>query len=149
MKNIIKFGKLLDRVRYQGNWTKETFVSLASKVEVSKSEASRFYEALVLEGFLVKSKDARKMTPTFDINIWHNEDAKNNIVKRVLANNIIFLKRGRVKGKKYSSNTITAVVVAEPVNPLAKVSSKDLVAELRNRGFIVSCKKEITIIEEL
>lgn len=148
MKNIIKFGKLLDRVRYQGSWNKETFMSLASKADVSKSEASRFYEALVLEGFLVKSKDHRKMTPTFDINIWHNEDAKNNIVKRILANNLIFLKRGRVKGKKYST-AITAVVVAEPVNPLAKISSKDLVAELRNRGFVVSCKKEITITEEL
>lgn len=148
MKNIIKFGKLLDRVRYKGSWTKETFVSLASKVEVSKSEASRFYEALVLEGFLVKSKDHRKMTPTFDINIWHNEDAKNNIVKRVLANNIIFLKRGRVKGKKCPA-AITAVVVAEPVNPLAKISAKDLVAELRSRGFEVTCKKSVTIIEEL
>ena len=148
MKNIIKFGKLLDRVRYQGNWNKETFAALASKADISKSEASRFYEALVLEGFLVKSKDHRKMTPTFDINIWHNEDAKNNIVKRVLANNLIFLKRGRVKGKKYS-NAITAVVVAETVNPLAKIASKDLVAELRSRGFIVSCKKEITITEEL
>lgn len=148
MKNIIKFGKLLDRVRYQGSWNKETFMSLASKADVSKSEASRFYEALVLEGFLVKSKDHRKMTPTFDVNIWHNEDAKNNIVKRILANNLIFLKRGRVKDKKYS-NAITAVVVAEPVNPLAKIASKDLVAELRSRGFIVSCKKEITITEEL
>lgn len=50
MKTIIKFGKLLDRVRYQGQWSENSFRKLAEKCEISKSEASRFYKALLKMG---------------------------------------------------------------------------------------------------
>lgn len=146
-EKIIAFGKLLNRVKFQNTWNPETFAACAAKTEgVSKSESIRFYKALVELGYLVKI--GRSFKPTFDAKIWHDEDFRSNIIKNILDEYPIVQKRGRIRGKKYS-NTITAVVVTEPVNPLARISSKDLVAELRNRGYIISCKKEITIVEEL
>jgi hypothetical protein len=147
MKKIIAFGKLLDRVRYQGSWSRETFIKVSEKAEVTKSEASRFHDALVHLGYLVPSKDRRKTTPTFDVNVWHNEDAKHTIIRRVLADYPVIQKRGRVKGKVYTK-PVTAIAIV-PVNPLANISAKDMVAELRSRGFVVSCKKEVIITEEL
>lgn len=147
MKKIIAFGKLLDRVRYQGSWSRETFIKVSEKAEVTKSEASRFHDALVHLGYLVPSKDRRKTTPTFDVNVWHNEDAKHTIIRRVLADYPVIQKRGRIKGKVYTKSTTVVAVV--PTNPLANISAKELVSELRNRGFEVTCKKSVTIIEEL
>ena len=56
-------------------------------------------------------------------------------------------KRGRVKGKVYTT-PVTAVAVVK-TNPLANISAKDMVAELRSRGFEITCKKKIVIVEEL
>ena len=41
------------------------------------------------------------------------------------------------------------VVVEETVNPLEYFTSQDLVAELRNRGYTVTCAREIITIETL
>lgn len=147
-EKIIAFGKLLNRVKFQNTWNPETFATCASKTEgVSKSESIRFYKALVELGYLVKV--GRSFKPTFDAKIWHDEDFRSNIIKNILDEYPIVQKRGRVRGKVYDKHVSTAIVVSKPVNPLDNFPSKNLVAELRNRGYIISCKKEITIVEEL
>lgn len=146
-ETLIAFGKLLNRVRFQGTWNPDTFMKCSSKTDnVSKSEASRFYKALVELGYLVKI--GRSYKPSFDTRIWHDDDYRLNIIKNILEDQPVIQKRGRVKGKIYKPVT-TAVVVPEPVNPLSSISAKELVAELRNRGFEVTCKKVITVVEEL
>lgn len=147
-ETLIAFGKLLNRVRFQGTWNPETFMKCSSKTDnVSKSEAFRFYKALVELGYLVKS--GRTYKPSFDTRIWHDDDYRLNIIKNILEDQDIIQKRGRVKGKIYNRPVTTAIVVPEPVNPLASISAKELVAELRSRGFEVTCKKVVTVIEEL
>lgn len=149
MKKIIAFGKLLSRVRHSGIWNEETFHSESEKAGVTKSEAIRFYKALIKSGCLVKGKDKRRYTPVFDSKIWHNEDAKNHLVKRILSDNDIIQKRGRVKGVKYPVKKIETTAIVVSVNPLDKFSATDLVMELRSRGFEVTCKRSVTVVEEL
>lgn len=145
---LIAFGKLLNRVRFQGTWNPETFMKCSSKTDnVSKSEAFRFYKALVELGYLIKS--GRTYKPSFDTRIWHDDDYRLNIIKNILEDQPVIQKRGRVKGKVLDKLAPRVLVVSEPVNPLASISAKELVAELRNRGFEVSCKKVITVVEEL
>lgn len=145
---LLAFSKLLNRVKFQNNWSLSTFEKCAERTDgVTKSEATRFYKAIVELGYLVKS--GRSYKPAFDIKVWHDEDFRLNIIKNILEEHPVIQQRGRVKGKVYSKTVVTDVVVAKPTNTLEKISSKELVAELRNRGFIVSCKKEIVIIEEL
>lgn len=145
-EKLLAFSKLLNRVKFQNNWSLNTFAICAERTDgVSKSEAIRFYKAIVNLGYLVKS--GRSYKPTFDNKVWHDEDFRINIIKNILEDQPVVQKRGRVKGKLYTK-PVTAVAVI-PVNQLASISSKELVAELRNRGFIVSCKKEIIITEEL
>lgn len=147
-ETLIAFGKLLNRVRFQGTWNPETFMKCSSKTDnVSKSEAFRFYKALVELGYLIKS--GRTYKPSFDTRIWHDDDYRLNIIKNILEDQPVIQKRGRVKGKVLDKLAPRVLVVSEPVNPLASISAKKLVAELRNRGFEVSCKKVITVIEEL
>ena len=147
-ETLIAFGKLLNRVRFQGTWNPDTFMKCSSKIDnVSKSEASRFYKALVELGYLVKI--GRSYKPSFDTRIWHDDDYRLNIIKNILESQPVIQKRGRVKGKVYDKPVTTAVIISEPANTLDKFSSKELVAELRNRGFEVTCKKVITVVEEL
>lgn len=147
-ETLIAFGKLLNRVRFQGTWNPDTFMKCSSKTDnVSKSEASRFYKALVELGYLVKI--GRSYKPSFDTRIWHDDDYRLNIIKNILESQPVIQKRGRVKGKIYDKPVTTAVVVSKPVNTLVSISAKELVAELRNRGFEVTCKKVVTVIEEL
>lgn len=146
-EKLIAFSKLLNRVKFQNTWNPDTFSKCADKTEnVSKSEAIRFYKALVELGYLVKS--GRVFKPSFDTKIWSDEDYRLNIIKSILEDQPVIQKRGRVKGKVYNK-TIAAVVVTEPAHPLEKFHSKDLVAELRRRGFEVICKRSVTIVEEL
>ena len=146
-ETLIAFGKLLNRVRFQGTWNPETFMKCSSKTDnVSKSEAFRFYKALVELGYLIKS--GRTYRPSFDTRIWHDDDYRLNIIKNILNDYPVIQKRGRIKGKVYNK-PVTAVIIPEPVNHLASISAKELVAELRSRGFEVSCKRSITVIEEL
>lgn len=146
-EKIVAFGKLLNRVKFQNSWSIATFENCASRTDgVSKSEAIRFYKALIHLGYLIKS--GRGYKPSFDVRVWHDDDFRLNIIKNILEDQPVVQKRGRVKGKIYMPVT-TAVVVPEPVNPLSSISAKELVAELRNRGFEVTCKKVITVVEEL
>lgn len=144
-EKLLSFSKLLNRVKFQNNWSVGTFTLCAERTDgITKSEAIRFYKAIVNLGYLVKS--GRNYKPTFDNKVWHDDDFRLNIIKNILDDQPVIQKRGRVKGKLYTKPTVVAVV---PVNPLANIPAKDMVAELRNRGFEVSCKKSVTIIEEL
>lgn len=147
-EKLLAFSKLLNRVKFQNNWNSTTFESCSEKTEnVTKSEAFRFYKVLVELGYLVKS--GRTYKPAFDSKIWHNEDYRHNIIKNILEDQPIIQKRGRVKGKVYDKPKEAVVEIVKFVNPLESISSKDLVSELRNRGFEVSCKKIVTVVEEL
>lgn len=70
----------------------------------------------------------------------------------------IIQKKGPVKGAHYSKRTLShveeveavvEVVQEEVVNPLAYFSPQDLVAELRDRGYTVTCAREIITVETL
>lgn len=146
-EKLIAFSKLLSRVRFQGTWNVDTFEKCAEKVEnISKSEALRFYKALIELGYLVKS--GRSYKPAFDTKLWHDDDYRLNIIKNILEDQPVIQKRGRVKGKVYDQPKEVAEV-ANPVNPLESFSSTDLVNELRSRGFEVTCKRSVTVVEEL
>ena len=146
-EKLLAFSKLLNRVKFQNNWNSTTFESCSEKTEnVTKSEAFRFYKALVELGYLVKS--GRTYKPAFDSKIWHDEDYRLNIIKNILEDQPVIQKRGRVKGKIYDIPKEVAVVVTKH-NPLESISSKDLVMELRSRGFEVICKRSVTVVEEL
>lgn len=147
-EKLIAFSKLLNRIKFQNIWNSDTFAACADKTEnVSKSEAIRFYKALVELGYLVKS--GRVFKPSFDTKLWHDEDYRLNIIKNILEDQPVIQKRGRVKGKVYDKPKETVFEVVKFANPLEDISSKDLVNELRNRGFEVSCKKVVTVVEEL
>lgn len=152
----IALGKLLDRVRVQNSWSKDSFIKAATHVaNVSKSEACRFFHALVEMNLLTPGSDRRKLSPNFDTIIWRNEDKRIGFVKEILEiyPNIL-QSRGRVKGKHYTKRTVshveeTEITIEETVNPLAYFEPQDLVTELRNRGYAVTCVKEIVTIETL
>lgn len=158
----IALGKLLDRVRVQNEWNAVSFIRAASHVKnVSKAEAARFYKALTDLNLLIPGTDKRRLTPNFDILIWRNEDRRIGFVREILEMypNII-QKKGPVKGTHYSKRTVShveeeveiapiEVIQEEIVNPLAYFSPQDLVAELRDRGFTVTCAREIITVETL
>ena len=152
----IALGKLLDRVRIQNSWSKESFHTAATHVaNISSSEAIRFFKALVEMNLLRPASDRRKLSPNFDTIIWKNEDKRIGLVKEILEiyPNIL-QSRGRVKGKHYPKRVPTEITVTESleietVNPLEYFSSQDLVTELRNRGFTVTASRQIITVEEL
>lgn len=145
-EKLLAFSKLLNRVKFQNNWSSDSFADCAKRTDgISSSEGLRFHKALVSLGYLVKSGRSNK--PVFDTRIWNDEDFRLNIIKNILEDQPVIQKRGRVKGKIYLPKE-TAVVVVQH-NSLESISSKDLVNELRNRGFEVTCKKIITVVEEL
>lgn len=147
-EKLIAFGKLLNRVKFQNIWNSDTFAACAEKTEgVSKSEAIRFYKALVELGYLIKS--GRIFKPVFDTKIWSDEDFRLNIIKNILQDQPVIQKRGRVKGKVYDQPKEEIIEVANPVNPLESFAAEDLVKELRSRGFEVTCKRSVTVVEEL
>lgn len=141
----LALGKLLDQVRFQNKWNEATFKTVAHTVGISKSEASRFYRALVELNLVTFDKHRRTMVAQININIWKNEDRKLMLIKEIMD---MFpnlqQSRGRVKGKEY-----TKKIEQEAKNPLKKFSASELVTELRNRGFKVSATREVTTIEEL
>lgn len=160
----IALGKLLDRVRVQNSWSKESFHTAATHVaNISPSEAIRFFKALVEMNLLQPASDKRKLSPNFDTIIWKNEDKRIGFVKEILETYPNILQsRGRVKGKHYpkkkedilypiacSSESEVIEIMEEVVNPLSYFEAKDLVEELRNRGFTVTASRQIITIEEL
>lgn len=147
-ERLIAFSKLLNRIKFQNTWNSDTFAACADKTEnVSKSEAIRFYKALVELGYLVKS--GRVFKPSFDTKIWHDEDYRLNIIKNILEDQPVIQKRGRVKGKVYDKPKEVAIEIVKFVNPLEDFDATDLVNELRSRGFEVTCKRSVTVVEEL
>lgn len=159
----IALGKLLDRVRVSNSWNKDSFYSAAAHVvNVNKAEAIRFYDALLAMDLLRPGNDRRKNIPNFDSIIWKNEDARINLIRDIIGCfPDIVQHRGRVAGKKYAkvSGTIPEVVKEtipeiaciqeDVINPLSIYEAIMLVEELRNRGFSVTCTRQLTIIEEL
>lgn len=130
---------LLNQVRLENKWNESTFIKVANSSGISKSEASRFYKALVEMQLIIYDKQRHGMVPQFDQNIWKNEDNKAMLIKEIME---MFPNlqqtRGRVKGKQYEMKT-----------SLANYSPKELVSELRKRGYKVSATKEIITVEEL
>jgi hypothetical protein len=86
---------------------------------------------------IIYDKQRHGMMPQFDSNIWKNEDSKMMLIKEIME---MFpnLQRARGRGKQY-----------EAKSSIANYSSKELVNELRKRGYKVSAIKEIITVEEL
>lgn len=157
----IALGKLLDRVRVQNSWSKESFVKAATHVtNVTKSEACRFFHALDDMNLLVPGSDKRRLTPNFDTIIWKNEDKRIGFVKEILEMYPNILQsRGRVKGKIYPKRPIThveeveatviEVAQEETINPLDCFEEHELVEYLRSKGWVVNAYREKTVIETL
>lgn len=156
----IALGKLLDRVRVQNSWSRESFHTAATHVaNISPSEACRFFKALVEMNLLQPASDRRKLSPNFDTIIWKNEDKRIGFIKEILEMYPNILQsRGRVKGRHYPKRTIShteeivapiEIVQEEVVNPLEYFTAQDLVTELRNRGYVVTCAREVITIETL
>ena len=156
----IALGKLLDRVRVQNSWSKDSFVKAATHVtNVTKSEACRFFHALDDMNQLVPGSDKRRLTPNFDTIIWKNEDKRIGFVKEILEMYPNILQsRGRVKGKHYpkriishteESTTALEVVQEDVINPLDCFEEHELVEYLRSKGWVVNIYREKTVIETL
>ncbi len=158
----IALGKLLDRVRVQNSWSKDSFIKASTHVaNITKSEACRFFHALDDMNLLIPASDKRRLAPNFDTIVWKNEDKRIGLVKEVLElHPDILQSRGRVKGKHYpkkevlevsisDNNEVTILPQEEIVNPLAYFTAQDLVAELRDRGYVVTCAREVVTIETI
>lgn len=145
----LALGKLLNRVRVQNTWNEATFTNNAESSGVSKSEASRFYKALVDMGLLRFDKQRKAMIANFNVTIWQNEDTKLGLIRDLMAMFPLKQQRGRVKGKVYPVKTAPEVTNVVETNPLSQFSAQDLVAELRRKGYEVIAKKQVVITEEL
>jgi hypothetical protein len=153
----IALGKLLDRVRVQNAWSKDSFHDAAKHVaNVSPAEAVRFFKALTKTAYLKPGSDKRRLTQNFNASIWKNQDAMLAVVKEVLGlNDNIVVSRGPKLGSHRKPKTVPTETVAieivpeEVVNPLEYFTAQDLVAELRNRGYAVTCAREVITIETL
>lgn len=146
----IALGKLLDKVRVQNQWNINSFREASTHVvNISKSEASRFYQALVNANLLIPGSDKRKLAPNWEQRIWRNEDARIGFIREILEiNPDIVQKRGPKFTKVEQPVTIEEpVVIEEPI--LSSFTAQQLVEELRKRGYIVTATKEITVIEQL
>jgi acyl transferase domain-containing protein len=130
---------LLNQVRLENKWNESTFIKVANPSGLSKSEASRFYKALIEMQLIIYDKQRHGMVPQFDQNIWKNEDNKTMLIKEIME---MFPNlqqtRGRVKGKQYEVKT-----------SLANYSPQELANELRKRGYEVSARRKIITVEEL
>ena len=152
----LALGKLLDRVRANNSWSKNSFKEASTHViGVSKSEAFRFYKALI-EMDQLRINANKRVSANFDVTIWKNEDKKLSLIKDILEMFPIAQHRGRVKGKSYPKKnaapavtTMAEVVLQEEINPLSAFSAQDLVRELRERGYVVSAKRQVMVMEEL
>lgn len=150
----IALGRLLDRVRVQNEWNEKGFINASTHIEnVSKSEATRFFKALVELNLLIPSSNKRKLKSNFEVIIWKNEDARIKLMQEVIeCHPEILKKKGRQFGHCYPRKKVQEeilVVQEEVVNPLEYFSPQDLVAELRSRGFTVTASRQIITVEEL
>lgn len=142
---------LLRRVKVQNNWSALQFATSAKTIDkLNSSEAVRFHKALADNGYL-EAIGKRKFKLKLNVNVWKNDDSMLVFVKEVLELIPDFTKqRGRKPSWMTAGGTIVPVKDPEPeeiIQPskLEEFSSKDLVEELRKRGWEVKCTK----IEEL
>lgn len=159
----LALGHLLDRVKFTNKWSDTTFTNAAKSAGLTKSEAYRFYKALVEMKLLVFDKHRRTTIAYFDVQIWRNEDMKMMLIKDIMEMfPDIQQQRGRVKGKHYPAKTVVVVepeveeetcdeeeVCDEEINPLANFTPQELADELRSRGFVVTATREVVKTEEL
>ena len=147
----LALSKLLNHVKVQNSWSVASFEKCAKSSGVTKSEASRFYKALVEMGLLRFDRQRRAMIANFNVAIWQNEDTKLGLIKDLMAMYPLKQQRGRVKGKSYpaKAKTIVEVVAEADINPLSQFSAADLVAELRRRNYEVTARKQVITMEEL
>lgn len=152
----IALGKLLDRVRVQNSWSKDSFHDAAKHVaNVTPAEATRFFKALTKTEYLKQGSDKRRLTQNFKQHIWKNQDAMIAVVKEILETEDITRSRGPKKGSHRKPKTTTEtpivleIVPEEVVNPLEYFTAQDLVAELRSRGYAVTCAREVITVETL
>lgn len=152
----IALGRLLDRVRVQNSWSKDSFHDAAKHVaNVTPAEAARFFKALTKTEYLKQGSDKRRLTQNFKQHIWKNQDAMIAVVKEILETEDITRSRGPKLGSHRKPKTVTTepmeieIIPEEVVNPLEYFTPQDLVTELRNRGFTVTASRQIITIEEL
>lgn len=152
----IALGRLLDRVRVQNSWSKDSFHDAAKHVaNVTPAEAARFFKALTKTEYLKQGSDKRRLTQNFKQHIWKNQDAMIAVVKEILETEDITRSRGPKLGSHRKPKTVTTepmeieIIPKEVVNPLEYFTPQDLVTELRNRGFTVTASRQIITIEEL
>lgn len=146
----IALGTLLNRVRVSNSWSSESFMTEAKKVNnLTSAEAYRFYKALVDNNYLLPGTNKRKLSPQFDVSIWRNEDAKIDFVISVINSIPDFIKpRGRKPKVFFTGNSNSEILVAvDEINSLSSYTAQQLVQELRNRGYFITCTRQIT--EEL
>jgi hypothetical protein len=154
----LALGKLLTEVYHLNTWSEETFTQCASKAHVARTEAIRFYQALVEMNLLKFDKQRQAFIANFDVVIWKDEDAKLGLIRELMEMFQIRLPKGPTKGPKKSAKEVepkaknmaeAALLLQAEINPLSQFSAQDLVDELRNRGYEVKASKVITTIEEL
>ena len=163
---MIALGRLLDRVRVLNkSWSIDTFREASTHVaNVSKSEATRFQQALLEMNYLKEAGDKRKLKDNFDPKYYKNTDACLAFISEILeANPDIVQTRGPRKGSKripVINNVVDEIIDAEVITPeileeipceitLQDYTAQDLVTELRNRGYAVTCVREVITIETL
>ena len=166
---MIALTHLLDRVRVLNrSWSIDTFREASEHVaNVSKSEASRFQQAMLEMNLLKQAGDKRKLTSNFDVKVYKNMDACLGLISEVLETYPdIVQKRGPKKGFK-SIPTISEIVEPELINETVDVeftlqdySTEALFEELcsrepeaqifvdylRSQGWVITCAKEQTIV---
>lgn len=154
----IALGKVLDKVRVQNSWNEKGFINASTHVEnVSKSEATRFFKALVELNLLIPSSNKRKLKSNFEAIIWKNEDARIKLMREVIeCHPEILKKKGRQAGHCYPRKKVQpvqeemVVVQEELVDPIVYFSDAELKAELERRGWIIPrIYREKMIVEEL
>lgn len=145
----LALSKLLNHVKVQNSWNAASFEKCAKSSGVSKSEASRFYKALVEMDLLRFDKQRKAMIANFNVAIWQNEDTKLGLIRDIMEMFPLKQQRGRVKGKAYPAKAKAEVAIVAEINPLSQFSAADLVAELRRRNYEVTARKQVITVEEL
>lgn len=152
----IALGKLLDRVRVQNSWSKDSFHKAAKHVaNVSQAEAVRFFKALTKTEYLKQGSDKRKLTQNFKANVWKNQDAMIAIVKEILLMDPDILqergpKKGSHRNPKITEATQEVLVIQEDIiNPLDHFDPQDLVDYLRSKGWVIDAYRDVTVRQTL
>lgn len=155
----LALGKLLTSVKNTCNWSEETFAELASKVGIARTEAIRFYHSLIEMNLLKFDNLRQAYVANFNVSIWSDEDAKLSLIRELMEIFPIRLHKGRTKGSqnksakkvepKAKNMEEAAILLQAEINPLSQFSAADLVVELRRRGYEVTAKKQVIVVEEL